>query len=322
MTTRSVAVILAAGLGTRMKSSLPKVMHEVLGQPMIGHVVQTALQADCDAIAVVVGHGKERVEAYLRDRFPDAPLSFHEQKQMLGTGDAVRAAYAAYAEGDADVAVLCGDVPNTPIALLREAIALRRAANTPAVVITAIAPPNTAYGRIVRGEGTEIQRIVEFKDADDATRALAEINSGTYVFAAAFLRDRIDTLDTNNAQGEFYLTDLVERASDDGTPAHALLAPDIRPLDGVNNRVDLAHAIDVARERRNTALMTEGVTLMDPQSTWIDVDSVVDTDVIIEPNVVIRGASHVETGAILEAGVRLENQKVFAGRRVRAFKTH
>lgn len=320
MTTRSVAVILAAGLGTRMKSSLPKVMHEVLGQPMIGHVVHTALQANCDEIAVVVGHGKERVEAYLRARFPDAPLSFHEQKQMLGTGDAVRAAFPAYAEGDADVAVLCGDVPNTPIALLRAAFALRHAAQTPAVVVTAIAPPHTAYGRIVRSDGDAIHKIIEFKDADEATRALREINSGTYVFSAAFLRDRIETLTTNNAQGEFYLTDLIERAHEDGTPARALLADDIRPLDGVNNRVDLANAIAVARDVRNTALMHDGVTLMDPASIWIDVDSVIDADVTIEPNVVIRGASHVESGAYLEAGVRLENQKVFAGRRVRAYK--
>lgn len=318
MTEGRVAVILAAGLGTRMRSPLPKVMHEVLGAPMIEHVVRTAIEVGCDDVAVVVGHGREQVEGFLRARFPDAPLSFHVQEQMLGTGDAVRSAIAAYSEGNPQVAVLCGDVPNLPAELLQRAFARREDAGSPVVVLTANAPDGTSYGRIVRDERGMVQKIVEYKDADEATRAISEINSGAYVFSGLFLREQIDKLDTNNAQGEFYLTDLVELASQAGRAAQALLADDIRPLDGVNTRLDLAAANAVARERRNRALMLEGVTMIDPTTTWIDTATTVESDVVLEPNVVLRGRCHIASGAHIEAGVRLENRRVAPGERVLA----
>lgn len=318
MPERRVAVILAAGLGTRMKSSLPKVMHEVLGKPMIGHVVQTALSVDCDEIAVVVGHGRELVEGYLRETFPEAPLSFHVQHEMLGTGDAVRSALAAYEEGNPQVAVLCGDVPNLPPLLLRRAFTLREDADTPVVVITAIAPAGTSYGRIVRDAQGFVQKIVEYRDADEATRDIREINSGSYVFSGRFLREQIHNLDTDNAQGEFYLTDLVELASKGAHPAHALQGSDIRPLDGVNTRLDLAAANAVARTQRNRDLMLAGVTIIAPESTWVDADSIVETDVTLEPNVVLRGRCVIARGAHIEAGVRLEDRHVSPGERVLA----
>lgn len=313
-----VAVILAAGLGTRMKSSLPKVMHEVLGKPMIGHVVQTAIDVDCANIAVVVGHGRELVESYLRTHFPNAPLSFHVQHQMLGTGDAVRSALAAYESGDPQVAVLCGDVPNLPTDLLLRAFQRQESSGTPAVVITAIAPAGTSYGRIVRDADDHVEKIVEFRDADEATRAIREINSGSYVFSGKFLRDQIHNLNTDNAQGEFYLTDLVEIASKGGNPAHPLLGEDIRPLDGVNTRLDLAAANAVAREAHNRSLMLAGVTMLDPATTWIDASCTVEADVTLEPNVVLRGRCHIASGAHIESGVRLEDRRVSVGERVLA----
>lgn len=318
MSQRTVAVILAAGLGTRMKSSVPKVMHEVLGRPMVGHVVQTAIDIGCDEIALVVGYRKELVESYLRDAFPDAPLRFYVQAEMNGTGDAVRCAAESYMNGDPQVAVLCGDVPNVPAALLQRALDTQTEHNTPAVVISAIAPPGTAYGRIVRDSSDYVRRIVEFKDADEETSNIREINSGTYVFSGQFLRDYIGTLDTENAQGEFYLTDLIEIATDIERPAHGLLSDDISTLDGVNTRVHLAAANAVARDRRNHALMESGVTLIDPQSTWIDVDATVETDVTIEPNVVLRGRCVISSGAYIEAGLRLEDRRVEPMTRVRA----
>jgi len=318
MSDRKVAVILAAGLGTRMKSPLPKVMHQVLGRPMIGHVVQTAIDNACDEIAVVVGYGKEQVQAYLQDAFPNAPITFHVQEQMNGTGDAVRSAHASYAEGDPQVAVLCGDVPNLPAALLQQAFQEQAEHQTPAVVITAIAPPGTAYGRIVRQDSAQIARIVEFKDADEPTRAIQEINSGSYVFRGAFLREHIGSLTTDNAQGEFYLTDLVEIAHKENTPARALLADDISTVDGVNTRVHLAAANAVARRLRNRAWMESGVTLIDPDTAWIDVDCELAPDILIEPNVTLRGRCVIEQGAYIESGVRLENAHVQAGERVRA----
>lgn len=319
-TRRSVALILAAGLGTRMRSTLPKVMHSVLGLPMIVHVVQSALDLGCDEVAIVVGHGRELVEASVRARFPDAPISFHVQAQQLGTGDAVRSAAPAYASGDPDVIVLSGDVPNTPVDLLRRAVQTRADAQTPVVVISATAPEGTAYGRIVRDADARFLRITEFKDADAATRAIREVNTGIYVFSGAFLREQIGTLSTDNAQGEFYLTDLVERAAASENHALALRADDIAPLDGVNTRVDLARANAVARDQKNLALMLAGVTLLDPVSTWIDADTTVEADVVIEPNVVLRGRTRVLTGAWIEAGVRLEDAHVPAERRIRAPK--
>lgn len=318
MSERRIAVILAAGLGTRMRSSLPKVMHEVLGRPMVAHVVQTALAVECDEIAVVVGHGREQVVKYLTDTFPDAPLTFHIQQEMLGTGDAVRSALPAFGEGNPQVAVLCGDVPNLPAELLQRAFALREDAGTPIVVITANAPEGTTYGRIVRDDRGMVQKIVEFRDADETTRAIREINSGAYVFSGLFLREQIRNLDTDNAQGELYLTDLVELAGKAGRSAHGLIAKDIRPLDGINTRLDLAAANGVARERRNRELMLSGVTMLDPQSTWVDWDCVIEADVVLEPNVVLRGQCYVATGAHIEAGVRLENRNVSPGERVLA----
>lgn len=318
MSEQKVAIILAAGLGTRMKSPLPKVMHEVLGRPMVGHVVQCAIDVGCDEIAVVVGYAKERVQSYLQDAFPDAPITFHVQEEMNGTGDAVRSAHAAFAAGDPQVAVLCGDVPNTPPQLVREAFRIQREAQTPAVVITAIAPPDTAYGRIVRNDAGHVERIVEYKDADDATRNIREINSGTYVFSGKFLREKLDTLTTDNAQGEFYLTDLIELAPNYHAPAHGLCADDISTLDGVNTRVHLAAANAVARDLRNRQLMESGVTLIDPTTAWIDVACTIEADVTIEANVTLKGACHIGKGAYLESSVRLEDQHVAAGERVRA----
>lgn len=303
-----------------MQSPLPKVMHEVLGLPMIAHVVQGALEIGCDEVAIVVGHGREQVEAYVRGRFPDAPISFHVQAQMLGTGDAVRTSAAAWSEGDPDVVILSGDVPNTPRELLRDAILTRQESGSPALVITATAPPGTAYGRIVRDEAGNFLRITEFKDASPEIRAIREINTGIYVFSGEFLRAHIHSLDTNNAQGELYLTDLIERAGAQSKHAIGLLAPEIGPLDGVNNRVDLARANAVARDRKNHDLMVSGVTIIDPLSTWIDAETTVEPDVTIEPNVVIRGKSFIGRGAYIEAGLRLENAHVPANRRIRAPK--
>ena len=320
MTPRKVAVLLAAGLGTRMKSSLPKVMHEVLGLPMILHVVQHAVDLGCDEIAVVVGHGKELVEATVRQRFPNAPISFHHQAQQLGTGDAVRSAAPAYNEGDPDVIILSGDVPNTPADVLNEAIQARHEKQTPLVDISATAPQGTAYGRIVRDENNNFVRITEFKDADEKTRAIREINTGVYVFSGKFLREHIHALNTNNAQGEFYLTDLVEAAANAGTYAVALRAPTIAPFDGVNTRADLARANAVARDLKNHELMLNGVTIIDPTSTWIDADTTVEPDATIEPGAVLRGKTHVHARAWIEAGVRLENAHVPEHRRIRAPK--
>ena len=244
-----IAVILAAGLGTRMRSELPKVMHPVADRPMIDHVVQLALDAGATTVAVVVGYRRELVEEHLRRTFPGAPLRFCVQEQMRGTGDAVRSSRQAWATGDDRVLVLCGDVPNVPAQLVAQLLDQHVAGGHPASLVTAIAPPGTAYGRIVRAPDGAVRAIVEWKDATDEQREIREINTGLYVFEAAFLRDHIDGLDTNNAQGELYLTDLIAVAAAAPAGCGCLVAPDITALDGVNTPDDLKRADAVARQR-------------------------------------------------------------------------
>lgn len=316
-TRRRVAVILAAGLGTRMRSDKPKVLHEVLGRPMVNHVVETALNASCDEVAVVVGYAKELVMHAVLDEFgEDAPISFHVQREMLGTGDAVKSASSAFSDGDGDVVILCGDVPNVPAATIEEMLAAET--DSPVRLITAHDPDGRPYGRIVRDPAGAVQRIVEAKDADHEQLAITEINTGNYTVDAAFLIEGLSNLNTDNAQGEFYLTDLIEMAADAGAPALAIVARDIAPLDGVNNRQNLARANEVALSRRLGELQLDGVTMLNDRTVWVDFGVSVGRDAMLEPNVTLMGRTTVGEGATIEAGCRLKDCAVRPGARVPA----
>jgi bifunctional UDP-N-acetylglucosamine pyrophosphorylase/glucosamine-1-phosphate N-acetyltransferase len=312
------AVILAAGLGTRMKSEKPKVLHEVLGRPMVNWVVGKSLAAGCEEVAVVVGYAKEDVIATVNSAFDDARISFHEQKEMLGTGDAVRAASAAFDNYDGRVVILCGDVPNVPVELLHDMLDHTESNDSPVALISAIAEPGTHYGRIVRDANEDVRKIVEFKDADEDTRRIREVNTGNYVVDAAFLRDGLANLDTDNAQGEFYLTDLIAMASDADTPALGLIADDIDALHGVNTRKDLGHANEVALRHLRDVWMTEGVTMYHPSTVWLDSDVKLEADSLLESHVSLTNGTYVEKGAHIESFSRLDGCRVEAGVRVPA----
>lgn len=311
------AVILAAGLGTRMKSKKPKVLHEVLGQPMVHWVVEKALAVNCEEIAVVVGHAKEDVIETITSRFSDDRITFYEQTQMLGTGDAVRAAQPCFDGFDGNVLILCGDVPNVPVELM-EALLQRTRVDMPVSLISAIAPVGTHYGRIVRNAEQKVDAIVEYKDASEDIRAISEINTGNYAVDAAFLLDGLSRLDTNNAQGEFYLTDLIAMAARAGHPAEAIIADHIDQLDGVNTRANLGHANEVALGIIREHWMREGVTMLQPSSVWLDADVQLEADVSLESHVSLLGSTHVESGAYIESFCRLFNCRVAAGVRVSA----
>ncbi len=310
------AVVLAAGLGTRMRSELPKVMHRVLGRPMVHYPIKLAVDAECEEVALVVGYRADLVEAWTRDAWGSAPISFHIQHEMKGTADAVRSAWPAYENYEGDVLILYGDVPNVPASLIHDLVAVKAESRSPLALVTGIAADPAEYGRLTRSEAGTAERIVEFKDADEATRAIQEVNIGIYLVDADFLRRGLESVSTDNAQGEFYLTDLVHMAAAAGLPAEVVVADDMEALHGVNNRADLARACALARDVRNREIMLGGVTMIDPASTWIDVDAVIEDNVTLEPGAVIVGACRIGAGAYIEAGVRLENAVVPPGARV------
>lgn len=235
------AVVLAAGKGTRMKSELPKVMHPVCGRPMLATPIDHALALGADEVAVVVGHRRDLVEAWLAKTY-DASVSTHVQHQMIGTADAVRSAHAAFDDYEGAIMILYGDVPNLPLADVKRLVALHAQGGRPVTMLTANDPTPNEYGKIVRSPEGEAMRIVEHKDADEAVRALQEVNIGVYLVDASFLREGLSRMTNDNAQGEFYLTDLVEMAWDRGAPCRVHIAPDIDALHGVNTTDELARA--------------------------------------------------------------------------------
>lgn len=312
------AVVLAAGLGTRMKSALPKVMHRVRGLPMVTYPIEHALALGADEVAVVVGHGRELVEQWLEARFAGRKVSTHVQHQMLGTADAVKSAKAAFEGYDGAVLILYGDVPNVAAEDIGRLAALHRASGGILSFLTAHADGPTDYGRIVRdGEG-RAKAIVEHKDCSEAQRRITEVNIGIYLVDAAFLTEGLARLDASNAQGEFYLTDLVSLAYDRGQPAAVVVSDEIEALHGVNNREQLARAERYAQARANRALMLAGVTLIDPETTYTEQDCVVEQDVTIEPFVSLLGRTHIGAGSTVESFCRLENATVAPGSRIAA----
>ncbi len=320
------ALILAAGMGTRLKSTVPKVLHKVLGREMLMYPVDVALAAGAVEVAVVVGHGRDQVERALQGRYHsniddgpgDAYVTTHVQHEMLGTADAVKAALPAFAEFDGAVMILSGDVPNIPATCVHLLVEMHAAGKSPVSMVTAHDPTPNAYGRIERDADGGVTAITEYKDASDAVRALTEVNLGTYLVDADFLRDGLQNITSDNAQGEFYLTDLVAMAYAAGRPTQALIWDDIHALHGVNDRTHLARATEYARVRRNDAVMKTGVTMIDPTSVTIEADVTIGNDVTLEPGCYLIGTTNIGAGATIEMGSRLENATIPAGSTVAA----
>lgn len=291
-----VAIVLAAGLGTRMKSSKAKVLHEVAGEPLVGHVLRAVSDAGIPDVVVVVGHQREMVTEYLAAKHPHARTAV--QEQMRGTGDAVRQAMPEV-PADADtVMVLAGDTPLLTGETLRTLATHHREAAATATILTARLEDPTGYGRIVRS-GDGVRRIVEHKDASDDERSIDEINSGLYLFDAAALREGLSQLTSHNAQGEEYLTDVIEWLVDNGRTVTAYITEDPDEIHGINDRVQLAAAGAVLRDRVAVRWMREGVTIEDPSTTWIEADVHIEPDAVIRRNSHLVGATQVATGAVI-----------------------
>ncbi|GHH54560.1 bifunctional UDP-N-acetylglucosamine diphosphorylase/glucosamine-1-phosphate N-acetyltransferase GlmU [Lentzea cavernae] len=316
-------VVLAAGEGTRMRSSTPKVLHRIAGRSLVEHAVRAAAGTDPDHLAVVVGHGREAVTEHL-DTLAGTlgrKVTVAVQAEQKGTGHAVGCGLAEL-PGDltGTVIVSYGDVPLLDTQTFTALLAEHRSAGNAVTVLTAVVENPTGYGRIVRDADGTVQRIVEQKDASHAEQLVQEINSGVYAFDAAVLRDGLSRLSTDNAQGELYLTDVLGIARGDGLRVGALIASDPWLVEGINDRVQLA-AVGAEMNRRIVeGLMRGGVTVVDPASVWVDADVQVGQDALIEPNVQLRAGTVIGPGSVVGPDTTLSG--VTVGSKATVVRTH
>ena len=281
------AVVLAAGLGTRMKSSQAKVLHEILGRPMLAYLIDTLKSVGVGDIVLVVGHQAERVQ----EAYKDYGVRFVVQEPQLGTGHAVQVAWPAVTAGVRTVMVLCGDAPliagESILALQR----LHKGAGAAITVQTIELPDGVHYGRVVRDQAGRVEAVVQRKDAGDRPEILAirEINTGAYCFDAPFLAESLPRLTPSPVTQEIYITDLIQLAREQGREVEALIDPDRDNLLGINSRAELAAATQTVKRQINVRHMEQGVTLIDPESTYIEAGVSIGRDTVIYPNVYLQG---------------------------------
>ncbi|MFJ4621409.1 bifunctional UDP-N-acetylglucosamine diphosphorylase/glucosamine-1-phosphate N-acetyltransferase GlmU [Streptomyces sp. NPDC088812] len=312
----AAVVVLAAGEGTRMKSATPKVLHEICGRSLVGHVMAAARELKPENLVVVVGHAREQVTEHLTGIDPQVRTAI--QAEQHGTGHAVRMGLEQLGGGvEGTVVVVCGDTPLLTGATLAELAATHEADGNAVTVLTAEVPDATGYGRIVRDEVSgAVTAIVEHKDATPAQRAVREINSGVFAFDGVLLAEALKQVRTDNSQGEEYLTDVLSILREAGHRVGASLAGDHREIAGINNRVQLAEARRILNDRLLTAAMLAGVTVVDPASTWVDVTVTFEQDAVVHPGTQLLGSTHVGEGAEVGPNSRLRDTSVGAGARV------
>ena len=307
----AAVVVLAAGEGTRMRSTTtPKVLHPLRGRTMLGHVVHAARGLEPEHLVVVVGHAREQVTAHLAEVDPAAQAVVQEQQN--GTGHAVRVALEALPELDGTVVVVPGDAPLLTVETLDALVTVHTTYGAATTLLTAELDDPTGYGRVVRSGGS-VTAVVEHKDADEPTRALREVATSVYAFDAAALQTSLQQLTTDNAQGEEYLTDVVglHKAADLTVTAH--VARDAGETMGINDRVQLSQAARLLRDRLVAEHQRAGVTVVDPQTTWIDVDVRIEPDVVVHPGTQLHGRTTIASGAQVGPDSTLTDTEVGAG---------
>jgi bifunctional UDP-N-acetylglucosamine pyrophosphorylase/glucosamine-1-phosphate N-acetyltransferase len=288
------AVILAAGKGTRMKSDLSKVLHDVCGIPMISHVMDAARKAGCENMIVVVGFGGDQVAEAIEDR---GEIVY--QREQLGTAHALHQAAGALGGFDGDVLVLCGDTPLVTSSSLAKLMAAHRESDAYATVFTAQLDNPAGYGRVIRDGRGMVSAIVEQKDASPEELKIREINTGIYCFKSEGLFQSLARLKPDNAQGEYYLPDLIGLYSKEGKKVAAVSGADPVEIMGVNDRCQLALAREAMSRRINTEIMLSGVTLVDPSSVYIDAGVVIGRDTVVYPNTIIQGQAVIGEGCAI-----------------------
>jgi bifunctional UDP-N-acetylglucosamine pyrophosphorylase/glucosamine-1-phosphate N-acetyltransferase len=313
-------IVLAAGGGTRMKSKTMKVLHPICGRSMIGHVLDAVSALEPRRVVAVVGHQREQVGPHIQELLPGAVLAVQESQD--GTGHAVRVAWEALEEADraGTVLVAYGDTPLLEGESLRAFAADHAAAGRGVSILSGVVADPHGYGRVLRDSSGRVTGIVEQKDATPEQAAVTEINSGILAFDAAFLDGALPRLSHDNANGEYYLTDTVQLAREDGLEVGAFAIADVLQTEGANDRAQLASLAKEKNRRILTRWMRDGVTVIDPDTTWIDVDVRLAPDVTILPGVQLLGTTVVEEDAVVGPGSTLKDVEVGAGARV--VRTH
>ncbi|MFW6035376.1 MAG: bifunctional UDP-N-acetylglucosamine diphosphorylase/glucosamine-1-phosphate N-acetyltransferase GlmU [Halothermotrichaceae bacterium] len=297
-----LTIILAAGQGTRMKSKKTKVLHEVGGKPMVQHVVDN-VAGFSDKTIVVIGHQSEIV----KNKICGNNIEFVIQKEQLGTGHAVKQAAEFIDEHQGSVLVLCGDTPLLTTDSIKELVRIREKNKAGAAVMTAIFENPTGYGRIVKNEDRLVKEIVEEKDTDPSEKNIKEINSGVYCFDSKLLKEGLNDLDNNNAQQEYYLTDTISYINKRKKKVVPVIIENNQEIIGVNDRINLARAEKILRKRINRKHMSNGVTIIDPDTTYIDINAQIKQDTIIYPFTYIEGDTTIGADCLIGPHSRIVN---------------
>lgn len=296
------AVILAAGAGTRMKSNLPKVLHQLCGKSMVEHVIDVSMEVNVKKTVVVIGHGADLLENALSHR----NVNFVCQWEQLGTGHAVMQAKAEIPD-EGYVLLLYGDTPLIKSDTIQQLIDHHIEGNYKATVLTANFEDPSGYGRIVRDDVGNVKGIVEHKDANDLERAIHEINSGIYCYDAKFLKEALECIKNDNAQGEYYITDVIQILGNAGHRVGALKIRDNTEIMGINSKVQLAEAQETMQKRLLENLMNSGVTIVHPQNTYVDKGVEIGRDTVIYPGVILKGSTKIGEDCIIGHNSRIED---------------
>jgi len=303
MTDRTLsAIVLAAGAGTRMKSERPKPLHMLAGRTMVQYMLDSLSECETGPVVVVVGHGAERVTKKLQSAEPDLDLTFVEQTRQLGTGDAASVGLTGLPDDDLerddeDVIVLPGDMPLLRSSTIAALVDMHRETDAAGTVLTAVVPDPGSLGRIVRGKDGQVVRIVEASDCTDEEREIDEINTAVYCFKRSVLAPALRRLTPENAQGEYYLTDVISVLRSAGYKVSALVVDDAAEGEGINDRVQLAAAEAELRRRTNERWLRAGVTFVDPATTYLDTTVTLDEDVTLFPGTLLQGNTVVGKGS-------------------------
>ncbi|MWJ29901.1 MULTISPECIES: bifunctional UDP-N-acetylglucosamine diphosphorylase/glucosamine-1-phosphate N-acetyltransferase GlmU [Saccharibacillus] len=300
-----MAIVLAAGKGKRMKSKLYKVLHPVCGKPMVGHVVDTVRRTNSERTVIIVGHGAEEVQAYLGDQ-----VDYALQAEQLGTGHAVRQAEALLGKEEGTTILICGDTPLVRAETIEAMIALHEGEGAAATILTAVPEDPTGLGRIIRGEDGGVLRIVEQKDCTPEENAVREINTGTYCFDNRKLFDALSKVTNENAQGEYYITDVIGILRGEGDKIAAYATEDLAESIGVNDRVVLSQAEAAMRERIVRTHMLGGVTVIDPASTYIGADVTIGSDTVLHPGTVLTGSTRIGEDCTIGPNAEIANADI------------